>query len=108
MTYASIGTNTSGPEVTDVSPFGLWILFQAKEYFLGYEDFPWFLNAPVQQVFDVVEEGPDHLRWPTLDIDLTLDSIRDPGTAPLVYEPSGPYGQSPENANDELPEADNE
>jgi hypothetical protein len=89
MKSASIGTSTSGPEVTDISPFGIWILYRSKEYFLTFEQFPWFLNAPVQKVFHVKEERPDHLRWPDLDVDLSLDSIKYPGAFPLVYEPPG-------------------
>lgn len=91
MKYANIGTTTSEPEVTDISPFGLWILYRGKEYFLDYADFPWFLKAPVQKVFKVVEEGFEHLRWPELDIDLTLDSVKSPGEFPLVYEPFASY-----------------
>ncbi len=41
MKSASIGTTTSGPEVTDISPFGVWILYQAKEYFLAFEEKQW-------------------------------------------------------------------
>ena len=87
MKYGSIGTRTSTSEVTDISPFGVWLLHHGKEYFLSYEDFPSFKDASVSQVFSVVEEGQDHLRWPELDVDLSLSSIRDPGAYPLVYEP---------------------
>ena len=96
MKSASIGTSTSGPEVTDISPFGVWILYQAKEYFLAFEEFPWFRNAPVEKVFHVAEEAPGHLRWPELDVDLSLDSIKCPGAFPLVYESSGTYRQPDE------------
>jgi hypothetical protein len=94
MKYASIGTSTSGPEVTDISRFGIWILYRGKEYFLGYEEFPWFLNVPIRKIFAVTGEGPEHLRWPELDIDLSLDSIKHPGAFPLVYDPPVTYRQS--------------
>ncbi len=100
MKYASIGTGTSGPEVTDISPFGIWILFRGKEYFLSYEEFPWFLNSSVQKILSVKEEGPKHLRWPELDVDLSLDSIKDPGAFPLVYEPYTPYRKPDEGGNE--------
>ncbi|SDB09328.1 Predicted nuclease of the RNAse H fold, HicB family [Desulfonatronum thiosulfatophilum] len=70
-----------------------------KEYFLDYDEFPWFLEAPVQKVFRVIEEGTGHLRWPELDIDLSLDSIKRPGAFPLTYEPSGTYGRQHIEAN---------
>jgi hypothetical protein len=72
------------------------MLYRAKEYFLAFEAFPWFRNAPVNLVFHVVEEAPEHLRWPELDVDLSLDSINYPGAFPLVYESPGNYLQSDE------------
>ena len=101
MKSAGIGTGTSVPEVTDISPFGIWILHRAEEHFLPFDEFPWFRNAPVQTVFHVVEEGPDHLRWPELDVDLSLDSIRSPDAFPLVYEAPGSYCQPDEGDNSE-------
>lgn len=101
MKSANIGTTTSGPEVTNISPFGIWILLRGKEYFLEYEQYPWFLNAPLQEVFHVTEEGPEHLRWPELDVDLSLDSIKNPGAFPLVYEPSATYRQPDAGGNGE-------
>lgn len=94
MKYGTIGTDTSAPEVTDISPFGIWLLLRGKEYFLGYDDFPWFRDAPVGRVFSVTEEGAGHLRWPALDIDLSLESIKDPGAFPMVYEPVPNYPKS--------------
>jgi hypothetical protein len=91
MESSCIGTSTSGPEVTNVSPFGLWILYRGKEYFLDYRDFPWFLNARLRKVFAVVEDAVDHLRWPDLDVDLSLDSIKAPRAFPLIYEAPGTY-----------------
>lgn len=99
MKYGSIGKNTSVSEVTDISPFGIWILHQGKEYFLSYEVFPWFKEAPIGKVFHLVEEGAEHLRWPELDIDLSLDSIRDPGAYPLIYEPNSSYGRQDTSEN---------
>ncbi len=100
MRSANIGTNTSGPEVTDISPFGIWLLYQEKEYFLGFEQFPSFLNAPIQKVFHVTEEAPEHLRWPDLDVDLSLDSIKYPGAFPLMYEPPATYRQPGAGGNE--------
>lgn len=98
MKSASIGTSTSGPEVTDLSPFGLWILYRGNEYFLDHADFPWFLAAPVEKVFHVVEEAEGHLRWPLLDVDLALDSIKEPHAFPMVYEAPGIYRPKGEKA----------
>lgn len=91
MNYETIGIRTSDVEVTDVSPFGIWLLLRGKEYFLSFKDFPWFQDAPVKDVFHAQMESENHLRWPDLDIDLTVESIQDPGTYPLVYEPKRSY-----------------
>jgi len=90
MKSANIGTSISGPEVIDISPFGVWILYRGKEHFLDYQHFPWVREAPVSQVFNVVEETESHLRWPALDIDLSIESIETPEAFPMVYgNPNG-------------------
>ncbi|MEI7997995.1 MAG: hypothetical protein WCH62_00600 [Candidatus Omnitrophota bacterium] len=40
MKMINLGKNTSNPEVTQISPNGIWLLFNDNEYFLSYEDFP--------------------------------------------------------------------
>ena len=54
------------------------------EYFLPFEHFPWFRDAPVGLILEVEELAPGHLYWPTLDIDLGLDAIEHPERFPLV------------------------
>jgi len=84
MNYSSIpGKNFSEVEVTHISPFGIWILVRDKEYFLPYEDFPWFLKASLEEILEVEEVSPGHLYWPKLDIDLSLEIIEHPEKYPL-------------------------
>ena len=78
------GKNTLKCEVTNVSPFGIWILFADREYFLDHKKFPWFKQASVEEVLKVAVLSDKHLRWPLLDIDLHLDSITDPERFPLA------------------------
>jgi hypothetical protein len=63
----------------------LWVLVQNKEYFLPYNDFPWFRKATVEQILTVELLQEDHLYWPALDVDLCLDSLAEPGKFPLIY-----------------------
>jgi len=56
------------------------------EYFLPYSDFPWFRQATLDQILQVEILHVDHLYWPKLDIDLHLDSIRNPESFPLIYK----------------------
>jgi hypothetical protein len=38
-------------------------------------------------VFQLTQEEPEHLRWPDLDVDLTLNSIKNSEAFPMGYEP---------------------
>ena len=42
------------------------------------------LAATVEQITNVERPSPDHLYWPSLDVDLAVASIRDPEAYPLV------------------------
>jgi hypothetical protein len=53
MKSAALGNNTSGPEVTNISQHGLWLLLGQEELFLSFEQFPWFQSAPIGKVLHV-------------------------------------------------------
>ncbi len=91
MIYENTGKNISEAHVVDISLFGIWLIITGKEYFLPYSEFPWFKKAPIEDVCEVLLEEEGHLRWPTLYIDLSLESIEDPPSFPMVYEPGGDY-----------------
>lgn len=84
MKSANAGVSTSAIEVLNVSPHGFWLLVAEREYFLGFDDFPWFRNATLGQLFNVELLHADHLYWPSLDVDLDLDRIEHPEKYPLV------------------------
>ena len=42
MKSETVGTDTSQVEIQNISPHGIWVFLQGKEYFLDYERFPWF------------------------------------------------------------------
>ena len=84
MRSARHGQSTSVPEVTNVSQHGLWLLIDAEELFVPFDHFPWFRNASIAAVTNVQRPSPDHLRWPDLDVDLTVQSIRHPEDFPLM------------------------
>ncbi|MBO6572412.1 MAG: DUF2442 domain-containing protein [Balneola sp.] len=71
-------------EVTNISSHGIWLFYERKEYFLPYSEFPWFKDAKVQHILNVETPSENHFFWPDLDIDLSLDSINNPGKYPLV------------------------
>lgn len=84
MKSASIGTGTSAAEVLNISPHGFWLMVAGREHFLGFEQFPWFRRAPVDDLFSVELHHGEHLFWPQLDVDLDLDCIIHPERYPLV------------------------
>jgi hypothetical protein len=85
MSSSNRGADTSQIEVSNIDQFGLWILVENKEYFLPYEDFPWFRKATVDQILKVELLHQDHLYWPELDVDLCIDSLAEPEKFPLIY-----------------------
>ncbi len=85
------GIATLAVEVTHISKNGLWLLLEDEELLLTYEQFPWFRKATIGQVSHVERPTRDHLYWPELDVDLSIESIRKPSAFPLVAK-SGRLG----------------
>jgi len=83
------GNVISAPEVTHVSKHGFWLLIADEEFLLPFEQFPWFRRATIDQISHVERPAPDHLYWPELDVDLSLESIRHPDAFPLVSKTAG-------------------
>lgn len=86
MTSQMPGTSTSDVEVTNIDSHGLWLFVKEKEYFLPYEDYPWFRDAKVSDIVNVQLLRGAHLYWPALNVDLSVESIENPGKFPLVAE----------------------
>jgi hypothetical protein len=86
MKSETLGTDTSAVEVSHISPHGIWLLLAEREMFLSYKDFPWFKDASVSAVLNVQLPQPQHLYWPDLDIDLSVESIEHPDRFPLVAQ----------------------
>lgn len=78
------GSATSEAEVSQVTKHGLWLLLEEGEFFLPFEKFPWFATSPVAGVLNVRRLSEDHLYWPELDVDLSVDSVKNPDRFPLV------------------------
>ena len=84
MKSAIAGTDISKAEVLNVSPHGFWLFVAGREHLLGFDDFPWFRNAPVGKLFAVEFSHGNHLYRPELDIDLDLERIEHPEQFPLI------------------------
>lgn len=84
MRSSRVGESTSGLEVLNISKHGLWLYVEPTEYFLPFDDFPWFRNATIGAILNVCLTGADHLFWPDLDVDLHINSLKNPSKYPLV------------------------
>lgn len=79
-----LGTVTLGAEVTNVSKHCFWLLLGDEELAVPYSEFPWFKKATIEQLSDVQRPTENHLYWPQLDVDLSVESIRNPEDFPLI------------------------
>jgi hypothetical protein len=85
MKSEGLGKSILEVEVTNVSKHGFWILLSGEEeLFVSFSEFPWFETAALEAIFHVERPQPQHLYWPKLDVDLTLESIRHPDRYPLA------------------------
>ncbi len=84
MNSVKHGESISEVEVSNISQHGIWLLYNGKELFLSYNDFPWFRNQTVKSILNVKEQSVGHFWWPDLDVDLTVEIIEHPERFPLV------------------------
>lgn len=82
--FATRGAGISAPEVTNVSSHGFWLLLADEELFVPFAEFPWFRDASIGDLVTVEWPSAQHLYWPALDVDLSVESIRAPERFPLV------------------------
>lgn len=87
MRSSVLGKDTSGDEVQDISPHGVWLLARGREFFLPFTEFPWFKDAPVSAIDRVKLVRKSRLHWPALDVDLDIDSLEHPERYPLASRP---------------------
>jgi hypothetical protein len=74
-------------DVTIVSVDGFRIRVGERELLVSFDAFPWFRDAPIAEIVRVEFTPPDHLHWPDLDVDLSVESIEHPERFPLVSRP---------------------
>ncbi len=79
-----LGTPISEIEVSLASNQGFWLLLDDEELFVPFSEFPWFKKATIEAVTTVEKPSSNHLYWPLLDVDLSIESIRNPSAFPLV------------------------
>jgi hypothetical protein len=63
-------------EIQNISSQGIWVLINEKEFFMPFAEFPWFLKATIEQIYNVKFFHEKHLHWPALDVDIDLESLK--------------------------------
>ncbi len=69
--------------IENITPNGVWIFVENKEYFFDYEDYPYFKNKSIKDIQNVKLLHGFHLYWPKLDVDLEIDNLENPDKYPL-------------------------
>lgn len=68
----------SHAEVTSINQRGFWLQFGAEELYLSFAEFPRFEHATIAQITCVMCPSSSRVYWPELDLDLALETIRNP------------------------------
>jgi len=69
--------------VENITGGGMWMFINGKEYFLSYEQYPYFKEQPIKAIQNVKLLHGFHLYWPILDVDLEIDNLENPQKYPL-------------------------
>ncbi|MGD0795673.1 MAG: DUF2442 domain-containing protein [Dehalococcoidales bacterium] len=69
--------------VENITPLCIWLYVKEKEYFLSYEDYPYFKNQTISSIHNIHLLHGFHLYWPDLDVDLEIDNLENPEKYPL-------------------------
>jgi len=65
---------------------GFSLFLDNQKYLLNFTEYPWFKNASGEEILNVKLLNSHHLYWESLDIDLELDSIKNPDSYPLSFK----------------------
>jgi hypothetical protein len=65
---------------------GIMISVCGQDYFLSYNRIPWMREASINDVLNVQMCGNEAIEWPSLNVDLEIDSLRHPERYPLLIK----------------------
>ena len=79
-------TSNTSVSVLMINGQGIMISVGGQDYFLSYNRVPWMREASINDVLNVQMCGAEAVEWPSLDVDLELDSLRHPERYPLLIK----------------------
>ena len=72
-------------EISIISKKGFWLSVNEQEFFLPFSEYPWFAKATIEQIYDLKLLHGEHLYWKKLDVDLDVNSLKNPEAYPLKF-----------------------
>lgn len=72
-------------EIQNISNHGIWVFVNNQEFFLPFDEYPWFLKATIKEIYNLKLFHGHHLHWPDLDIDIDIEMLKHPEAYPLKY-----------------------
>jgi len=86
MSLKARGKSISDSEVTSIGKKGFWLLYEGKEYFIPFQDYPVFKNTTVKEIYSMKVIAPGQLRWEAIDCDIEIAALERPENYPLIYK----------------------
>jgi hypothetical protein len=77
MKSSQVGKNIL-VSIENITPLGIWLYIGGKEYFMSYNQYPYFREQKLSSIFNVRLIHENHLYWPDLDVDLEIDNLEHP------------------------------
>ena len=65
---------------------GIMLSVKGNDYFISFNRIPWLKSASIMDALNVKMSGRNAIEWPTLDIDLEIDSLKHPERYPLIMK----------------------
>lgn len=72
-------------EINIISKKGFWLSVNEQEFFLPFSEYPWFRKATIEQIYDLQLLHGEHLYWEKLDVDLDVNSLKNPEAYPIKF-----------------------
>lgn len=80
--------NSTSANVLMINSQGIMLSVCGNDYFLSYNRIPWMLTASIGDVLNVRMSGRNAIEWPTLNVDLEIESLKHPERYPLIMKRS--------------------
>lgn len=65
---------------------GIMLSVKGNDYFISFNRIPWLKSASIMDALNVKMSGRNAIEWPTLDVDLEIDSLKHPERYPLIMK----------------------